>query len=117
MIGQTTSSHVSGFSGTFAGTAYEGQNLLTHTLAGALAGTGVSAAFVLDTSGFGNGGFSLSGANSNTFSLEFISAGSGDNLVLDYNSAPEPGTTLLVTAGAGPLLLRRRRAAGSGEAA
>ena len=109
VIGNSTTA-VSGFSSTYAGTAYRGQNLLTHTLDGASSGTGVSAAFALDTSGFGTGGFTLNSANSNNFSLEFISNGaSGDYLVLDYNTAPEPGTAMLVLGGALPMLMRRRR--------
>jgi len=107
-IAQTTSSKVSGFSGTFAGTAYEGQNLLATTLTGAASGgTNGNAAFALDTSGFGNG-FSFSGTQPGVFSLEFISNGAGDNLVLDFTATPEPGTASLFVLGSLSMLLGRR---------
>jgi fibronectin-binding autotransporter adhesin len=112
IIAQTTSSHVSGFSGAFAGTAYEGQNLLAQTLTGAASGgTNGNAAFALDTSTLS---FAINGVtpSSSLFSLEFVSNGTGDNLVLDYNTAPEPGTTMLVLGGAVPTLLSRRRRKG-----
>jgi len=70
---------------------------------------GGTAAFALDTSGL-----SLSGGGATTsasaFTLELVSNGaSGDNLVLDYNAAPESGTAMLVLAGALPMLTGRRR--------
>jgi fibronectin-binding autotransporter adhesin len=70
---------------------------------------GGTAAFALDTSGL-----SLSGAGATTstsaFTLELVSNGaSGDNLVLDYTAAPEPGAAMLVLAGALPMLTGRRR--------
>jgi fibronectin-binding autotransporter adhesin len=69
--------------------------------------SGGNAAFALDTSAFSvSGGTSLASA----FTLELVSNGaSGDNLVLDYNAAPEPCTGILFLAGAGPLLMARRR--------
>jgi len=106
VIAQTTSAPT-GLSG---GAATLGANLLTLTPTGSAATGSPSsyAVFALDTSGFGNG-FSLSGANSNNFSLEFISNGSGDSLVLDYNSAPEPGTAVLVLSGAFAMQIGRRQ--------
>jgi len=68
-----------------------------------------SASFALDTSGLNasiNGGASTTAAG--TFSLLFESVGSNNDLVLQYNAAPEPGTAMLMAA-AGPLLLARRR--------
>jgi hypothetical protein len=109
IIAQTTTSKVSGFSSGFAGTAYEGQNLLTTTLAGlASGGTNGNATFALDTTGFGNG-FSFSGTHPGVFSLEFISNGAGDNLVLDFTATPEPGTASLIMLGSTSMLMRRRR--------
>jgi len=75
-------------------------------------GSGGSAAFALNTSGFAESGSGATTALS-AFTLELVSNGSGgDNLVLDYTSAPEPGTAMLVLSGALPILLRRRRRTG-----
>jgi autotransporter-associated beta strand protein len=79
-------------------------NLLTTTPSG----TG-SDIFALDTSGWGSGLTINSAAPAGTFSLEFVNASGTYDLDLDYNAAPEPGTAMLITAGAAPLLLRRRR--------
>jgi fibronectin-binding autotransporter adhesin len=106
VIGQITSSKVTGLF-----TGFENTNLLTETPTGTTANSGANtnAIFALDTSGFG-GGFSVTGASpSASFDLEFISSGSGDNLVLSYDATPEPGTGLLMLAGALPTLSRRRR--------
>lgn len=67
-----------------------------------------SSIFALDTSGLtvNNGADSVA---SNNFSLYFESVGSNNDLVLDYNAAPEPGTALLFLAGAMPMLTARRR--------
>jgi hypothetical protein len=68
--------------------------------------------FALNTSSFA----SASGqVPPSAFSLDFVTSGSGDNLVLTYNATPEPGTALLVLAGAAPLLAGRRRRRGRGE--
>ncbi len=66
--------------------------------------------FALDTSGFnlGTAGNALpSGAPG--FELDAIGTGSGDNIVLSYEAAPEPGTAMLVLAGGLPTLIARRR--------
>jgi fibronectin-binding autotransporter adhesin len=66
--------------------------------------------FALDTSGFnlGTSGNSVPSGEAG-FELDAIGTGSGDNLVLTYDATPEPGTTLLVLAGALPILATRRR--------
>jgi autotransporter-associated beta strand protein len=71
---------------------------------------GGSAAFALNTSGLTING--VSSPSSSLFTLELINvSGSNDDLVLGYNSAPEPGTALLLLAGAAPLVMGRRRRA------
>ena len=84
-----------------------GDNLLTHAVNG-----GANTLFVLDTTGFASG-FTISGSIpsniSAAFSLELVSSGGGENLVLDYGATPEPGTPLLVLSGVVPLLWNRRR--------
>jgi fibronectin-binding autotransporter adhesin len=65
--------------------------------------------FVLDTSTLGNFEVGGSNASASLFALDFVTSGSGDNLVLTYNSAPEPATAMLVLAGAVPMLMGRRR--------
>lgn len=71
-----------------------------------------TSAFALDTSNFTVNGGSDSVALSQ-FGLYFESISGSNDLVLtygaSYNAAPEPGTVLLVMAGAGPMLLARRR--------
>jgi fibronectin-binding autotransporter adhesin len=67
-----------------------------------------SNAFALDTSNFSVNGSGL-GVNSQEFSLELVQSVSGDTLNLVYNATPEPGTAMLVLAGAVPMLRRRRR--------
>jgi fibronectin-binding autotransporter adhesin len=62
--------------------------------------------FALNTSSFDNSSGQVSPS---AFSLDFVTSGGGDNLVLTYNATPEPGTALLVLAGAMPLLNTRRR--------
>jgi len=106
VIAQTTSAPT-GLSGNAATLGADLLNL-TPTGSTATGSSGSYAVFALDTSGFGNG-FSLSGADSNNFSLEFISVTGGEDLVLDYNSAPEPGAAVLASLGAVPLLGARRR--------
>ena len=66
--------------------------------------------FALDTSGFnlGTAGNALP-AGVSGFELDAIGTGSGDNIVLSYNAAPEPGTAMLVLAGGLPMLAARRR--------
>jgi autotransporter-associated beta strand protein len=109
IIAQTTASKVSGFSGTFAGTAYEGQNLLTTTPTGLTANaTNGNATFALDTTGFGNG-FSFSGSDPGIFTLDFMSNGAGDDLVLNFTATPEPDTACLIVLGCSSMLMRRRR--------
>ena len=78
-------------------------NLLTDTSGGA------NPVFALDTSGFTIDGATGNSIPSSNFSLEFVGTGSGDNLILDYSSAPEPGTIMLVLGGAVPMLMGRRR--------
>jgi hypothetical protein len=67
--------------------------------------------FALNTNNFTFGG--VSAPSQSLFSVEFEPIGSGGDfdLVLDYNynSAPEPGTGLLVLTGGLPMLLNRRR--------
>ena len=80
-------------------------NLLTTTPSGS--GSNV---FALDTSNFGSG-LTINGATPPTgiFSLEFVNVSGTYDLVLDYNAAPEPGTAMLMLAGALPVLSVRRR--------
>jgi len=81
-------------------------NLLTTTPSGS--GSDI---FALDTSGWGSGLTINGAAPAGTFSLEFVNVSGTYDLDLDYNAAPEPGTAMLIAAGAAPLLLRRRRRA------
>jgi len=73
-----------------------------------------SGLFTLNTSNFTFAGVTNPyGSSPSSFSLEFEALSGGDyDLVLDYNSysaAPEPGTAMLVLAGAVPMLMARRR--------
>jgi hypothetical protein len=63
-------------------------------------------AFALDTSNFTVDGSSVPKSD---FALDLVANGTGDNLVLTYNAAPEPGTALLAGVGLYPLLMVRRR--------
>lgn len=79
----------------------------TGNLLGAVPSSGNNTLFALDTSAF-----TMNGVNnpaSSLFSLEFVGTGTGDNLVLDYDAAPEPGSALLCLSGLLPVLSRRRR--------
>ena len=71
---------------------------------------GTNTLFVLDTSSLG---FSMNGVTNPTsgFKLELVNIGTGGDydLVLDYNAAPEPGSAMLILAGALPMLMSRRR--------
>lgn len=71
-----------------------------------LATSGISgSAFALDTSNF-----NLSQAPSGSFfQLNLTNVSGTDELVLSYDAAPEPGSALLILAGATPLLLLSRR--------
>jgi autotransporter-associated beta strand protein len=83
-----------------------GDNLLPEGTNSADAGL-----FALNTTNFTFNG--VNAPSESDFSLEFEPLGSGGNLdlVLDYNyaAAPEPGTAMLVLAGALPMLTQRRR--------
>ena len=79
----------------------------TGNLLNAIPSSGSNALFSLDTSAFTMNG--VNNPSQSFFSLELVGTGAGDNLVLDYNAAPEPGTGLLVLIGGLPLLRRRRR--------
>jgi hypothetical protein len=70
------------------------------------AGNGGSGLFVLNTSGFTD---TSNTAAPSSFTLEAVNFGSTEDLVLDYDGAPEPGTAALLLAGAGPMLMARRR--------
>jgi hypothetical protein len=70
------------------------------------AGNGGSGLFVLNTTGFTD---TSNTAAPSSFTLEAVNFGSTEDLVLNYNSAPEPGTAALLLAGAGPVLMGRRR--------
>jgi hypothetical protein len=62
--------------------------------------------FALDTSGLHvNGGTPSAGS----FSLFFETIGSNNDLVLQFNTTPEPGTAVLVLGAIAPMLLGRRR--------
>jgi fibronectin-binding autotransporter adhesin len=76
----------------------QGENLLANKPSG-----GAANAFILTTNGFTDSG------GLGTFTLEAVTIGSNDDLVLDYNAAPEPGTALMVLGGIAPMLLARRR--------
>lgn len=65
--------------------------------------------FALDTTNFDIGGTQ---ASASAFTLEFIANGNGsggDNLVLTYDSTPEPGIGMMVLCGAAPFFSARRR--------
>ena len=69
--------------------------------------SGDSGIFALNTSAFDSAN-AISSTNT-YFALELVNT-SGTNYSLDvYNSAPEPGTTVLALGGLSPLLLSRRR--------
>jgi hypothetical protein len=63
-------------------------------------------AFALDTSNFKVDGSSVPQSD---FQLDLVVNGNGDDLVLTYNAAPEPGEVMLAGVGMCPLLLTRRR--------
>jgi fibronectin-binding autotransporter adhesin len=75
-----------------------------------LTGTSGSGIFAISTAGLTD--TSNPGLSSSAFTLEAVNFGSTEDLVLDYNgysAAPEPGTVILVLAGALPMLTARRR--------
>jgi fibronectin-binding autotransporter adhesin len=83
-------------SGTVTGEPSDSSNLLA------------SGDFVLDTSKFYVNG--IAAPSQSAFSLDFATlGGGGEQLQLNYNGTPEPGTTLLALSGAVPMLLARRR--------
>jgi hypothetical protein len=70
-------------------------------------GGSASGAFALSTSNFTDA--SNSSVTASNFTLEAVNFASTEDLVLDYNATPEPGTVLLVLAGAMPIFSARRR--------
>jgi fibronectin-binding autotransporter adhesin len=96
IIAQSTASPV------LPGSPAFGTNLLSYVPSGG----GTTPLFALDTSGLTVNTVThpLTG-----FGLEFENIGGTNDLVLDYNAAPEPGTALLVLGGAVPTLVGRRR--------
>jgi fibronectin-binding autotransporter adhesin len=100
VIAQTTATSASSINGNITA----GDNLLSQGSNSADAGL-----FALNTTNFTFNG--VSSPSQSLFSLEFetVNGGSNLDLVLDYSSAPEPGTGLLVLGGGLPMLLRRRR--------
>jgi len=76
-----------------------------------LLGSSAAAPFALDTSNFSAtvAGEGSSPIASSFFTVELITSGGGENIQLQFTTTPEPGTTLLVTAGVLPMLLARRR--------
>ena len=67
-----------------------------------------SSVFALDTSGLTVDSGSITPMPTD-FSVYFETVGGNNDLVLTYNATPEPGTTMLVLAGALPMLTARRR--------
>jgi autotransporter-associated beta strand protein len=116
--GMVTIAPTGSLTGITAGTTYTWVLAQINTLsvggAGVTAsGTPISSDFTLNTSGLNasiNGGTSTTAAG--TFSLFFEAEtvpSSTNDLVLSYTAAPEPGAATLFAAGAGSLLMRRRR--------
>ncbi len=68
-----------------------------------------TSAFALDTSGLSVGSNNTQFLSASNFSLYFETISGNNDLVLDYNGAPEPGTAMLVLGGAVPMLMGRRR--------
>jgi fibronectin-binding autotransporter adhesin len=86
-----------------SGNITTGSNLLTAS----------PALFTLNTSGFTVDGVA---PTASLFSLQFINVGGTNNdLVLSYNTTPEPGTAILLLAGFVPMLTSRRRRRNSEE--
>jgi fibronectin-binding autotransporter adhesin len=65
--------------------------------------------FTLDTTNFVNNNATATAG----FYLEAVNSGGGETLDIGYNTAPEPGTAMLVLGGAVPMLMARRRRRGS----
>jgi autotransporter-associated beta strand protein len=67
--------------------------------------------FTLDTSSFADASSNHTNSSNSSFALELISNGGGAGTldVVYFSVTPEPSTTLLVLAGAAPLLMGRRR--------
>jgi fibronectin-binding autotransporter adhesin len=75
-----------------------------------LATSGSSGAFVLDTSNFNLN--QPPTASGDFFQLSLVNVSGTDELVVGYNTAPEPGAAMLLLAGVTPMLLARRRRRG-----
>jgi hypothetical protein len=91
-------------------TASTGQTVILTSGGGLTASSADAGLFVLDTSGFATAN-NIPGSQRGAFYLEDIAAATGTSGTLDvvYNATPEPGTTLLILAGAMPFLSARRR--------
>jgi len=106
-IGTAPSGLAAGDSWILATTSTTAQINGTNVTSGALLTSGLSSdVFALNTSNFDNASGQVPPS---AFSLDFVTSGGGDNLVLTYNGTPEPCTTMLVLAGALPMLTGRRR--------
>ena len=87
--------------------AANGTTIILTSGGGLTAAPGVAGLFSLDTTGFVSANPGTAGGG---FYLEDIgTTGGAGTLDVVYNATPEPGTTLLVLAGAVPMLTARRR--------
>ena len=68
-----------------------------------------TSAFALDTSGLSVGSSNSQFLSASNFSLYFQTISGNNELVLSYNAAPEPGSTLLILCGVVPAMSPRRR--------